>query len=305
MKQIKLAGTALEVSQLCFGTAGFGKRIDKETAFLMLDKFTEAGGNFIDTAAIYALDSTRGVSLSEETIGLYLKARPGTNLVVATKGAHYDLSTKEKRVNRRCIETDLDTSLRLLGLDKIDLYWLHRDDPDMPIEEIIDIMEILVKAGKIEYYGASNYSTQRLQKAKKYAKSIGAKGFSAVSDYWTPLTENPGHPLSADTTLVGCTKDDLEELADMALPLIPFSSTAKGWVAKGREKASEKLNLCFDNETNNKFRLMIQEKAEQENCPVQTALLRYMWEYGKSIGLQIIPITACSSIEQVEELIKF
>jgi len=305
MKKLKLRGTELEVSEVCLGAAGFGRRTDRETAFLMLDRFAAAGGCFVDTANIYARDREVGISRSEEILGLYLKERKNSNLLIATKGAHYDLVTRESRVNRRCIEADLEESLRTLGREYVDLYWLHRDDENMPIEEIVDIMESLVRSGKIRYYGASNYSSERLAKAKKYADSIGAVGFSAVSNYWTPLKENEGHPLSQDSTLVTCRDGDLSTLADMGLPLIPFSSTAKGWVAKGAENAGEKLNLCFDNTENRRFREKMTEKAQKEGCPVQTALLRYMREYGESLGLQIIPLTACSSLEQLDELIKF
>lgn len=305
MKKQILAGTELTVSPICLGAAGFGSRIDKDTAFAMLDIFSAAGGNFIDTANIYARDRAAGISRSEELLGLYLKERPKSDLVIATKGAHYDLETRESRVKRSCIEADLDESLRTLGRDRIDLYWLHRDDESLPIEEIIDIMEDLVRADKIRYYAASNYTVERLARAKAYAESIGAKGFSAVSNYWTPLKGNEGYPLSSDTTLVTCRDGDLAALADMGLPLIPFSSTAKGWVAKGAEGAGEKLNLCFDNAENREFRLKMAEKAAKEGCSVQTALLRYMGEYGNFVGLQIIPITACSNLAQLEEIIEF
>ena len=209
MNRHKLLGTDLEVSPICLGPAGFGSRIDRETAFLMLDRFLDAGGCFVDTASVYARDRAAGISRSEEILGIYRKSRRDSQLLIATKGAHYDLSTRESRVNRAAICADLDESLRTLGCECIDLYWLHRDDESRPIEEIIDIMESLTAAGKIRYYGASNYSTQRLARAKEYAKSIGARGFSAVSNYWTPLCENEGYPLSADTTLVTSKAPDL------------------------------------------------------------------------------------------------
>lgn len=305
MKSVKLYGTKLTVSELCLGTAGFGKRLDKETAFDFLDRFVLAGGNFVDTANIYARDAEAGISRSEEVLGLYLKERPSSPLIIATKGAHYDLKTKEKRVNKTCITADLEESLRTLGKECIDLYWLHRDDPEMPIEDIVDIMEGFVKAGKIRYYGASNYSIERLAKAKEYAKSTGVQGFSAASDYWTMLKENEGFPLSSDNTLVTLRNADLESFSALEIPLVPYSSTAKGWLAKGAENAGENLNLSFDNEENAALRQEMIKKATEENCPLQTAFLRTMSKYGEPFGLQIIPITACSNSSQLEELLKF
>ena len=88
MKQKKLLGTELTVSEVCFGTAGFGSRVDRETAFLMLDRFVECGGNFVDTANVYSRDFEAGFSASARIIGEYLKSRGKHTLIVATKGAH-------------------------------------------------------------------------------------------------------------------------------------------------------------------------------------------------------------------------
>ena len=305
MKSVKLAKTELDVSPVCFGASGFGRKIDRETAFDFLDRFWDAGGNFIDTANLYSRDAEAGISRSEEILGQYTKSRPDKKLLIATKGGHYDLKTKQKRVNKPCVTADLEESLRTLGKEVIDLYWLHRDDPDIPIEEIVDMMEDFVKQGKIRYYGASNYTASRLMEAKKYAESVGARGFCAVSNYWTLLKENDGYPLSPDSTLVKWTADSLYDAKELGLPLIPFSSTAKGWLAKGSELASEKLNLSFDNRENKAFREEMIKKAAAENCPLQTAFLRAMSEYGNSLGMQIIPITACSNASQLEELLKF
>jgi aryl-alcohol dehydrogenase-like predicted oxidoreductase len=305
MRLVKLFGTELEVSPVCLGAASFGRRLDRDTAFEFLDRFVAAGGNFIDTASLYCRDFEAGISRSEEIIGQYLKERGGSPLVVATKGAHYDLKTKEKRVNRACIEADLDESLRTLGKETIDLYWLHRDDTDKPVEEIVDIMEGFVRAGKIRYYGASNYSFERLTAANKYAKASGGRGFCAVSNYWTMLKENEGFPLSADSTLVGWKNSDLKRVSELGIPLIPFSSTAKGWLAKGVDNATERLNLVFDNAENRALREEMIKKAESEGCPLQTAFLRAMSKYGEDFGLQIIPITSCGSISQLEELLEF
>lgn len=305
MRKVTLFGTDLTVSQICLGTSGFGRRLDKETAFNFLDRFADAGGNFVDTANLYSRDFEALISRSEEILGEYAKARPNTQLLIATKGGHYDRVTKEKRVNRACVGADLEESLRTLGRETIDLYWLHRDDPEIPVEEIVDMMEDFVKSGKIRYYGASNYTAERLAKAKSYAKSIGAQGFSAVSNYWTLLKENEGFPLSSDNTLVAWRKRDLVGAAELGLPLVPFSSTGKGWLAKGVEHAGERLNLSFDNPENREFREEMIKKAVAEGCPLQTAFLRAMSEYGEALGLQIIPITACSNSSQLEELLEF
>ena len=305
MKRVRLCGTELFVSEVCLGAANFGKRIDRDTAFDFLDRFSDAGGNFVDTASLYARDFEAGISRSEEILGAYLKERPHSPLVVATKGGHYDLKTHEKRINKKCVTADLEESLRTLGRETIDFYWLHRDDTDRDIEEIIDMMEDFVREGKIRYYGASNYTLKRLLEAKKYAESAGVRGFSAVSNYWTMLRENDGFSLSSDNTIVTWRNADLEDVSRLGIPLVPFSSTAKGWVAKGAENTSDKLNLVFDNRENRAFREEVIKKAADVSCPLQTAFLRTMSRYGENVGLQIIPITACSDLSQLEELLEF
>ena len=83
-------------------------------------------------------------------------------MIVATKGAHYSFENPGRsRVNREDIRADLDESLRTLGTEVIDFYWLHRDDPEKPVEEIVDILEEMQKEGRIRYFGFSNYRTDR------------------------------------------------------------------------------------------------------------------------------------------------
>ena len=84
MRQIKLKGTELTVSEICLGAAGFGKKLDKDTAFDFLDRFVAVGGRFVDTASLYARDNAAGISRSEEVLGLYMKSRPDSPLTIAT-----------------------------------------------------------------------------------------------------------------------------------------------------------------------------------------------------------------------------
>ena len=147
MKYIQLNNTDLNVSRICLGTAGFGDKLDQEKSFKVLDTFVQAGGNFIDTANVYCKWLEGHGNCSEQIIGKWLKDR-GTQgkVIVATKGAHYSFEDQGRsRVNREDIRTDLDESCRTLGTDVIDFYWLHRDDPKKPAEEIVDILEELQK----------------------------------------------------------------------------------------------------------------------------------------------------------------
>ena len=108
-------------------------------------------------------------------------------MIVATKGGHYSFGDPDhsSRINRKEIREDLDESCRTLGTNVIDMYWLHRDDPQKPAEEIIDILEELKKEGRIRYYGFSNYRTERLQMIEKVLREKKQKGIVAVSNQWS------------------------------------------------------------------------------------------------------------------------
>jgi aryl-alcohol dehydrogenase-like predicted oxidoreductase len=170
MEYRTLGGTGTIVSALCLGTMTFGKESSEEVSHAQLDRFVEAGGNFIDTADVYS----RGGS--EEVIGRWLAARSGARdrLVVATKGrfpmGDDPNSAGLTRVN---LSRALDASLRRLGVETIDLYQAHAWDPLTPIEETLGFFDDAVRAGKIRYAGVSNFVGWQLQKASLITRFRG------------------------------------------------------------------------------------------------------------------------------------
>lgn len=235
MKYKKLQNTELTLSNLCLGTANFGDRLTKEESFALLDMFVRQGGNFIDTANIYCRWIPGLENCGERIIGEWLKSRGAyRNVVVATKGAHYlfDDDKRTSRVNETEIRKDLEDSLRTLGLDQIDFYWLHRDDRTRPIEEIMDTMEKLRTEGKIRYYGFSNYRTDRLRQAHEYGKRNGLIGPSAVSNQWSLASVNPGGNTNQDPTLVLFSEEEYQWHKVTGVPAIPYTSTALGFFEK-------------------------------------------------------------------------
>ena len=157
MKHITLRNTDLQVTPLCLGTVNYGSAMNDDASVRQLSHYVELGGNFIDTARIYGVWANRGDALSEKIIGRWLQETGVRDkIVLATKGAHPDWDTMDiKRVQPAMIEYDLDQSLLNLGTDYIDLYFLHRDDPDVPVVDILYTLEKAVKEGKIRYYGCS------------------------------------------------------------------------------------------------------------------------------------------------------
>ena len=301
MKQITVYPDIPAISEICLGADSFGSKLDRDTAFRMLDAFRDAGGNFVDTANIYSRDFGAGYSRSERLLGEYLASRGKDSLVVATKGAHPDPKTMHTpRVTRECVEKDLDESLLSLGLDCVDVYYLHRDDPAMPIGEILEILDDFRKMGKIKRYAGSNYSAQRVREASEYAVAHGIPGFAFISNMWSPASQNPGSPLSGDDTLVRFEDADIASVIDSGMWFTPYSSSAKGWFAKkAAGRSAEHLDNIFANGANLALLECLVSMAREENIPVQTALLRHI----RSLG-NIIPVTSASDMGQLSDILK-
>jgi aryl-alcohol dehydrogenase-like predicted oxidoreductase len=171
MQYRTLPGTGISVSNLALGTMGFDTETPEADAFAILDRFVEENGNLIDTANVY------GGGKSEELLGRWFASRPAVvtdRVVLATKarfGTGPDVN--ETGTSRRNLRRALDASLRRLGIDTIDLYQMHGWDPLTPIEETLSFLDDAVKAGKIHYYGLSNFTGWQLQLAISTAKALG------------------------------------------------------------------------------------------------------------------------------------
>lgn len=302
MKRITINKTALQVSPVCLGTGKFGDQIPEERAFQILDVYRDYGGNFLDTAAVYGRWLPEGENVSEQIIGRWLSSRNAKNdMVVATKGGHYPLSDPTvSRITKQDIESDIHDSMKTLGLDAIDFYWLHRDDVSKPVEEIIDMMEEFRKAGLIHYYGASNFSRVRLEEAAAYARQKGLAGFAAVSNQWSPIVRNPNSGLGKDPTLVQFQDSDLELFENTGMSFIPYNSTAGGYFEKKyKGELNEKQQLRYQNVQNEKTYQKLLREAKITEKSIQSLLLKSMIS---DYGIQIIPITAVSKVEQLKDL---
>jgi aryl-alcohol dehydrogenase-like predicted oxidoreductase len=227
-----LPGTDLRVSSLCLGTADFGSTIDELTAFRMLDFFLDSGGNFIDTAKIYADWLPGERSVSEKTIGRWLRQSGKRHRVLlATKGANPHLETMlTPRLSRAEILSDLDASLRHLGVEVIDLYWLHRDDPARPVEEILETLNEAVRRGKIRAFGCSNWSVERIHAAHEAASAHALMPFVADQMFWNLAVVEASS--MGDPTLVAMDEPLYRYHRETGLAAIPYSSQANGFFHK-------------------------------------------------------------------------
>jgi aryl-alcohol dehydrogenase (NADP+) len=182
LDQFRLGASDLEVSRFCLGTATFGGQCDEETSFRILDHAMDLGIRFIDTADKYPLGSGyEEAGVTEAIIGRWMKSRK-PDVVVATKvhGATGPMPW-DQGLGRRHLTEAIDASLRRLGIDAVDLYQLHRPDPQTPIEETLETLTDLVSAGKVRFTGCSNFLAYQLMRALgksdlyKYARFVSVQ----------------------------------------------------------------------------------------------------------------------------------
>ena len=187
----------------------------------LFDAFRDLGGNVVDTGREYGN--------AEPIVGRWLRERRlGNEIVALTKGAHHDNSTGRKRVNPAEITQDLEESLQALGRESIDVYCLHRDDPDVPVGPILEVLSRHRRTGRIRVLGASNWSGTRLEEAAAYAARHGVDGFACSS---------PGLSLAApqEAPWPGCVTIHEREArawyAKRQLPVFAWASLAGGFFA--------------------------------------------------------------------------
>ncbi len=177
-----LGATGLQVSELCLGAMTFGRETDEPASHQILDRFIDAGGNFIDTADVY----TQGAS--EEILGRWLHDRRRDDVVIATK-VRFPMGDGPNDVglSRKHILSGVEASLRRLRTDHIDLYQVHAWDGAAWLPETLSTLNSLVQSGKVRYIGASNFAGWQLQKAVDLSRQRGWEPFCCLQPQYNLL----------------------------------------------------------------------------------------------------------------------
>lgn len=286
---------------ICLGTGNFGTSTSKEDAFRIMDRYLEMGGTMLDTANVYARWGAEKENLSEQYIGQWLKERNAYHrITVATKGGHYDLDTPQiSRIRKDCIRKDLEESLRTLGLDRIELYWVHKDDRSLPVEELVDIMEEFVREGLIARYGASNMRLDRAEKARVYAKKRGVTGFWGFQNRFSLASVNPDSKVREDPGTVLLDEAYAAWHTQHQIPLFAYSSLAQGFFAKQKSGAlSEPMKAMYQNERNQEIGRVIEAAAQRTGLSYSALSLLGMAHQ----NFPVTPIAAVSRLSQLDEL---
>lgn len=248
----KFNNADLRVSPVCLGTVNYGTAMSEEDAKAQISAFLDAGGNFLDTAHIYGDWGEGPKCISERVIGKWIKENGRRDdIVLVTKGAHPDWGHMDiPRVNKKGIEKDLEESLTYLNTDYIDLYFLHRDDPDTPVSEIMECLDDARKAGKIRYYGCSNWALPRIKEAQAYCEAHGLQGFTCNQLMWS-LADINFYNLE-DKTFILMDEETRNYHAKTGMNVMAYMSIAKGYFVRRAAGESLPANVTdvYDNLSN-------------------------------------------------------
>lgn len=190
MQHRRLGRSAIVVSDICMGTMTFGSQVDEAEALRVLDRSYDAGINFFDTAEGYPVPpDTKWVGRTEEIVGKWLKTKPRDAVIIATKvsGPSHSWFRSPCRsgmtaLDRRNIETAIDASLTKLGTDYIDLYQTHWPDAGTPFDETMEVLDELVRAGKVRITGCSNETSWGLMKSIATAERLGTVRYQTIQN---------------------------------------------------------------------------------------------------------------------------
>ncbi|MDO8684342.1 MAG: aldo/keto reductase [Armatimonadota bacterium] len=251
------------ISRLVLGAALEGMQIPLPHASVLFDEFFASGGNCFDTAYVYA------GGMSERVLGQWIRNRGvREQVVVLDKGAH------SPRCNPSDMTAQLLESLERLQTNYVDLYMLHRDNPDIPVDDFIDALNRCKNEGYIRSFGASNWTIERIQAANDYAKSKGLAGFTAVSNQFSlarMVAPVWGGCYSASDS------KSREWFNKTRMPLMAWSSTARGFFVSGNpnDLLNAEMVRCWYSEDNFKRLDRAKELAGQLGVAPITVALAY------------------------------
>ena len=300
---VQAADGVIRMAKIVKGADHFGESIPEETAFALMDRYVALGGNSIDVARIYGKircgDMEGAYAHSEGVVGRWMKARGNRGkIVLITKGAHHNMNhPAEKRVTPECIRSDLETSLKELGVGHVDIYFLHRDDPTKPVGPIIDCLDELVKAGKIRAAGASNWTAARIDEANAYAKAHGKTPFTVSQVQWSIARTTP--ELWGDPSLVTMNEAEYAAYQKNQIPVMAYASQSAGYFSKlsAGQELKPRVALRFDSpENRERFERVMALCARTGKTAAQISLA-----YILSNPLPAAAIVGCSTVEQLED----
>ncbi|MGB8287765.1 aldo/keto reductase [Rhizobium ruizarguesonis] len=295
MKTTRLGKTGLEVSRICFGCMSFGKQTDERPWVLGLEEARplykrawDAGINFFDTANVYAQGT------SEEITGVMLKElAPRQEIVLATKVfGRMRPGPNGQGLSRAAILTEIDNSLRRLGTDYVDLYQIHRFDPFTPVEETMQALNDVVRAGKARYIGASSMWAWQFSKLQHAAEVNGWTKFVSMQNQ-VSLTYREEE------------REMLPLCDDQGIAVLPWSPLAGGkltrpWGTETKRATTDRYNKSMYEKTGDRD---VVEAAEAVAKARKTSMAQVAMAWVLQKPVVTSPIIGVSKMSHLEDAI--
>jgi aryl-alcohol dehydrogenase-like predicted oxidoreductase len=295
MEKRQLGNSGLETAPLAFGGNVFGWTIDEKTSFELLDVFTGAGFNFIDTADSYSRwKSGNQGGESETIIGNWMKQRNNRNKIIVATKVGSDMGENKKGLSKNYIFQAIEQSLKRLQTDYIDVYQSHYDDLSTPVAETIDAYAELLRQGKIRTFGASNFSIERLTESLLYSEQHGLPRYQTYQPEYN-LYEREGFEKEYQAICI-----------EHGIGVITYSSLASGFLS-GKYRSENDLAKSargrgIKKYLNNRGHLILDALDEvafyYETTPAAISLAWLMTQ-----PAIVAPIASATTTEQLNELI--
>ncbi|MEV7356168.1 aldo/keto reductase [Kitasatospora sp. NPDC091276] len=291
--RVRLGASDLSVFPLSLGGNVFGWTADEQQSFAVLDAYAAAGGNFVDTADVYSAWAPGNTGGESETVlGNWLRSRGNRDdVVIATKvGMHPEAGG----LGAANIKAAAEGSLRRLGVERIDLYYTHRDD-DTPVEEFVTALDELVREGKVAAVGASNIGAERLSEALAFADREGLAKYVAVQPHYNLVSRGTFEGPLADV------------VAEHGLATVPYYALASGFLTgkyrpggPGVDSArSEGAARYLDDPRGPKVLAALDTVAGEQGVALATVALS--WLAGRPTVAA--PIASARTVEQLPPLL--
>lgn len=291
MKTAQFGSLDRPLSRLVLGSMVFSLEA-LDLTFALMDRWRELGGNAVDTAHLYNGGN------SERALGCYLQERGCRDeIVILTKGAHHNAD--RKRVTPEDITCDLRDSLARLKTDSVELYILHRDDPELPVGPIVECLNEHHRAGRIGEFGGSNWTPERLDEANAYAAAHGLRGFSLSSPHLSLAVPN-------GEIWAGCIDARSPEArawyTERQMPLFAWSSQARGFFSgafQPEDLSNETVSRVYYSEGNWERLRRARELGEPRGySAIQVALAWVLHQ-----PFPVFPLIGPVSVEELESCV--
>jgi aryl-alcohol dehydrogenase-like predicted oxidoreductase len=263
-----------------------------ENTCKLLDRFVEAGGTTVDTARVY------GKGSSEQAFGEWLKQSGKRHqMVVIGKGAHHNQETMVRRVTPEAIHEDITTSLAEMQLDSMEIYILHKDDPDAAVGPVVEALNEEVRDGRIKAFGGSSWTHQRISEANTYAEAHGLQPFTVSSPNFALAV--PNEPMWLGCVSIAGDAEALDWYARTRTPIFAWSSQARGFfsgrykpeLSEGATEDQRNVIRTYYSAANWERYHRAEELAKEKGCTLQQVTLAWVLHQPLDVYALIGPAT--------------